>query len=204
MRFYQNCDEISKWNFDQIQKTQDLRFLVYGYEYGELKFSKGEKEKAKEVWDNILNEYSEKTGNNKTLLYFELIYDRNELEDRVYYGSILLTQLSRRSFSMDKDIKKEYIDTLRRYQFLLNEGKPFIDELKRLNNQMKVVKMKLEQKNKAVEDFEEKNFSKEGISTIDLKIKIQRICKIQLDLKNISVTEWLGWINEALNSKQAA
>lgn len=200
MRLYQNCDELPKWNFDQIQKTQDLRYLVWGYEYGEIKIP----DNAKEVWDAILNEYSEKTGNNKTVQYFELICDINELEDRVYYGSILLDQLIKRGFSMGRDIRKQYVKQLHEFQFYLNEGKPFKTELERLDKQMKVVKMKLEQKNSAKQDFEEKNFNSKGISTIDLKIKIQRVCKIQLDLRKISVTEWLGWIDEALNTKQAA
>lgn len=200
MRLYQNCDELPKWNFDQIIKTSDLRYLIHGYEYGEANTPK----EADVVWDAILEEYHEKTSNNKTLQYFELLDDVDTLENRRYFGTVIIEQLVNRWFQMPKDIKKEYLQQLREFGFYIDERKSFSKEVQKIEKQLRVIDMKIETKRKAIIDFEEKNYTNEGITTLELKVKIQKICKVQLDLKKVAVSEWLLWIDEAMNTKEAA
>lgn len=201
IRLYSNCDEIPKWNFDKINETQDYKYLVYGYDgWGDVNVPKN----AKEVFESIMEEFSELTVSNKTWRYFELVKDVNDLDNRAYFGKMLLNQLAKRRLSMPKDIRDQYAEQLREFGFYLNDGKPFIKEYERLQKQLKVVYMKLEQKSKEAQEFEGKNFTNnEEISTIKLKVKIQKILKVDLDLKRISVKEWLIWLDEAMNTKAA-
>lgn len=196
MRLYLNCDELPKWNFDQVTKHNDLKWLIVGYDYGEAEVP----ENAQEVWDNILEEYAQLTKSNTTVRYFELIDEIRELSDRFFAGEILLNQLMKRISFMSEEMRKEYVQELRDLRFYLNEGKPFKTEFERLQKQLKAVFTKLEAKTKEAREIEEKN-SGEGTSTIQIKVKIQKLLKVNIDLKAISVTEWLQWIEEATQTK---
>lgn len=104
---------------------------------------------------------------------------------------------------MDQGTRKEYLRELRQLRFYINEGKPFNTEAEKVLKQLKVVNMKLEQKRKELQEFEEKNFGDNQMSTTQLKVKIERMLKVQLDTKKMSVTEWHEWVNEALQTKAA-
>lgn len=190
---YTSCDELKKWNFDKISETNDYKYLVAGSEFGKTCEAP---ENGQEIWDGILQEYAEKTENHKTLLYFELLAEISDMENRAYFGEVLLTQLNSRYHSMREEIRKEYFKELRAIRFYINESKPLKNEIERLVRQLKAVKTKLELKAGEAREFEEKNFKGE-VSTLQLKVKIQRALKVNIDLKQISVSEWLEWINEA-------
>ncbi len=198
MRLYQNCDELPKWNFDQVTKTKDLRWLICGYEYGEAEVP----EAAAEVWENIMDEYGRLAKSNTTIKYFELIDQIRELSDRLFAGEVLVDRYMKRVGMMDKETRKAYAQELRELRFYLNESKPFKDEYERLKKQLKAVRTILEAKTKEAKAIEEKNTT-EGATTIQIKVKIQKLLKVNLDLKAISVTEWLQWIEEATQTKAA-
>jgi len=200
IRLHQNCDELSKWNFDKIIKTNDLRFLVVGYDgYEQIEIP----EDAKKVWENIQEEYLKKTENDKTLGYFELVADIADLKSRAHFADIMIKQLAERSFLMSNEIRKEYISELKAIRFYINEGKPLKGEILKLINQLKAVKMKLELKTKEAKEFENASEDNKGASTLTLKVKIQRALKVNIDLRNTSVSEWLLWIDEVINNKAA-
>lgn len=195
---YTNCDELPKWNFDKIVETKDFRFLIAGSEFGKKTQAP---ENAAEIWEQIREEYAEKTGNDKLLIYFGMLSDMSDMENRAYFGQTLLHQLATRGDTMTATARKGYIEELRAFRFYLNEGKPFAEEVERLIRQLKSVKTKLEAKAKEVQDFEEKYLKGEEVGTIELKVRIQRILGVNnIDLKAISVTEWLQWIKEAIEN----
>lgn len=194
-KLYASCDELPKWNFDKILQTNDLKYLIVGYEYGDIEVP----ENAQKVWEAILEEYNEKIANNKILQFYEMIIDVDELENRAYYGPILLNQIIYRGGEMPKKMREEYIQLLSQYGFKINKEKSLKEEVERLSKQFKVVNMKIETKSKEINDFKEKNFSN-NTTTAEIKIKIYKICKVDLDLKRTTVSEWLLWIEEAIKT----
>lgn len=193
---YTSCDEIKKWNFDKISETKDFKYLIAGSEFGRKTEAP---EDAEIIWDEILEEYALKTKNNKALLYFEMLADISDMDNRAYFAEILLTELNNRYHSMRAEIRNEYLKELRAIRFYINESKPLRAEIERLIRQLKTVQTKLQAKIKEAEDFEEKNFGGEGISTSQIKIKIQKALKVNIDTKQTTLSEWLDWINEVTN-----
>lgn len=195
---YTSCEDLKKWNFDKISETNDFKYLISGSENGRKTVAP---ENGAQIWDGILQEYAELTANNKALQYFEMLADVSDMENRAYFARVLLTQLNSRYHSMREEIRKEYLKELRAVRFYINESKPLKEEIERLARQLKTVETKLEAKTKEAKEFEEKNFTGE-VNTTQIKVKIQKALKVQIDLKQISVTEWLEWINEATNGKE--
>lgn len=194
---YTNCGELPKWNFDKIEETKDLKYLVQLSEYG--KKCKAP-ENAEEIWENIREEYALKTQNDKITLYFNLLAEISGMENRIYFAKLILQQLATRGNTMTEAMRKEYINELRALRFYLNESKPFKEEVERLIRQLKTVSTKLEAKTKEAKEFEEKNFKGGETNTTQLKIRIQRALRVEIDLKKTTVLEWLEWINEAIQS----
>lgn len=194
IRIYTNCDQLPMWNFEQIRKDGDLKWLVYGFDgWGEVEAL----ETAKETWDNILNEYSELTANNETLQYFEILADESDLQTRFNHCAVLLKNIAERWELMPKNIQKGYIDALKEFRFYLNTSKPLDKELEQLFRQLKNVEMKLKQIQGEKQVFEKK---RPEMDLIEVKVKIQRIIKMPIDLKKVSVKEWLLTVNDAISS----
>ena len=194
---YTSCDEIKKWNFDKISETNDLKYLVAGTEYGKKAEAP---ENAAEIWDNILQEYTEKTENDKALIYFELLSDIDDLEMRIYFVEIILIKLQKHSTWMNEDIKKEYVELLKERRFYFNASKPMRAEIERLERQLKAARTKLQFMLTEAEAFVEKNFKSKNISSTTIKVKIQRALKMHIDFKETTVTEFLEWIKEVTQS----
>ena len=198
IRLYTNCDELPMWNFEQIRKTGELKWLVYSYDgFGGVEVP----EDAPMVWDNILNEYSKLTANNETIQYFELLADQSDLQTRLEFGATLLQNISERWHLMPKHIQEGYVEALKDHRFYLNTSKPLDKELERLFRQLKAVEMKLKQFNGEKEVFEKKRLETD---LIEVKVKIQRIIKMPIDLKRVSVKEWLLTITDAINSVKSS
>lgn len=196
IRLYENCDQLPMWNFEQIRKHNDFRYLVYGFEgWGDVEVP----EDADSVWGDILNEYSELTKNNSTIQYFELYADVSDLETRHYFGAMLLKNIAERWEAMDAEMQKGYINTLKDFRFYLNTSKPFDKELERLMRQLKAVKMKLEQSQAELEQFKD---NRPDSDIVETKVKIQRIIQMPIDLKKTSVKEWLFIVEDAVKSSK--
>ena len=175
-------------NFDQIRKEGDLTWLVYGYDgFGNVTITLD----APKIWDEIINEYSELTQNNKTLQYFELVSDSSDMETRIIQVTALLKQLDERPL-MDKDIKKRYVEELSGWRFYYNDSKDHIEEVERLKKQLEVVKQKLRLQEKDKESFEGKQ---DKGDLIELKVLVQNAIKRHIDLRRISVKEWVYTLN---------
>ncbi|MEZ7496472.1 hypothetical protein QO206_13320 [Leeuwenhoekiella aequorea] len=198
IRLYTNCDELPMWNFEQVRKTGDLKWLVYLFDgFGEVEVP----EDAPMVWDNILSQYSELTANNETIQYFELLADQSDLQTRLEFGAILLQNVAERWHLMPKYIQEGYVDALKDHRFYLDTRKPLDKELERLFRQLKAVEMKLKQFNGEKEVFEKK---RPETDLIEVKVKIQRIIKMSIDLKKVSIKEWLLTITDAINSVKSS
>lgn len=194
IRLYQNCDELPMYNFEQIRNKQDYTWLVHGYDgFGSVVLPIN----APEVWDNIINEYSTLTENNRTLEYFDIIVDGSDMEVRIVNATALLKQLDERPL-MDEETKKMYTDELAGWRFYYNYSKDHEKEIERLINQLEVVKQKHRMLAKEKEDFEGKQ---EKGDLIKLKVLVQNAIKRHIDLRQVSVKEWVYTLD---NLKTAA
>lgn len=188
VRIYQNCDELLLLNFEKLKETKNLKWIVWGYDgWGDVEVPSN----AREVWDNILDEYVELTKNNRTLQYFDSIVDVSNEETRVLQVSILLKEVAER-VRMDKDTKQLYIKELAGWAFYYNDGKEHQSEVKRLYKQLEVVKTKLELMRQDKNKFEDGN---DKSDLMDLIVKVQNALKRNIDKRKITVKEWVYTLN---------
>lgn len=201
IRISRNCEEISAHNFYKLRDTGDLQWLSPSFEgWGDIKDKLPEN--AQEVADDIADEYSILTKNNKTLQYMELVDDTEIAATRIYGASILLDNINRRWYMMAEHVRDEYVKTLGKWNFILDVRKPLADELKRLYRQVKAAKTKLKRLEKEKESLE-KEFKKDGTDVIQLKVNIQNILKRDIDLRKISIKEW-HYTLESIPRKKSA
>lgn len=197
IRVYRSCDELPMYNFDKV-KTEGFKWLVYGYDgWGEVETP----EDIESIWGDILNEYAQLTENNTSLYYFELLADISDLQTRLTIVSALLYGLESRWHTMAPDVKKDYIQELKDWRFYFNPASPK-DEFDRMHGQIRAVETKIKIKEKELKDFE----TAQGKGNEDLnkiKVKIQRIIKMRVDLKITSVKEWLAIVEDAISISKA-
>lgn len=184
IRLYQNCSELPMYNFDLCRKDSDPKWLVYGYDgWGEVTVPEG----VEKVWDDITNEFAVLTSNNSTMQYFDLCADESDMRIRIEMVNALLWQIETRP-NMKDEIFKGYCNELRRWRFYFNESKDKAQEIKRLKKQLEVVQSKLKLLLDDKENFEKKNKSSD---LLKIKVSVQNILKRDIDLKKISVKEWI-------------
>ena len=194
-RLYANCEQLPMFNFDKIRKGGGYEWLVYGYDgWGEVDVPK----EVEGVWFGIINEYANLTKNNRSLQYFELLADISDMSTRITIASSLLYQIAIRWERMSSVMQKQYNDQLKEWRFYLNINKGLDHELERMRAQIKAIQMKLKIKETEKKDFEKGN-GKE-MDTITMKVKIQRIIKMPINLKETAVKEWVAIIEDAINN----
>lgn len=185
-----NCEELSIYAFDKARSTSDLRWLVEGYTGREkIELPEG----IESIFNDIMNEYCELTGDNKSLQYYELVVEVSDLKLDFDISTALLGTLLT---EMTKETRKEVVKELGHRGFLLNEGKPFNEEFERLERQLRQRRTKLNRKKSELEEF--RNQDGEIISIHKQKINLLRITELrEIDLKSTSVIEWVELCNVA-------
>lgn len=195
-----NCEELSIYAFDKARSTSDLRWLIEGYTGREkIELPEG----LGKVFDDIMNEYCELTGDNKSLQYYELVVEVNELQfDYDVSAALLGTLLT----EMTKETRKEVVRELGHRRFLLDDGKPFHEEFKRLERQLRQRKTKLNRKKSELEEF--RNEEGDVISIQRQKINLMRTTDLkEINLRKTSVKEWVEICNiadEIIRAKRKA
>ncbi len=190
VRLYRNCDELPIWNFDQLISGKGFEWLVYGYDgYGEREV---DEEKCNSIFESIKEEYFEKSQNQDSINILMLEAEIDYLTRRYTIVHALLTVL--KTGCSEKN-KPKFYNELRRWRYYLDEKKPLESEIKRLDNQHKSSKTLINRKQVELENMISTGSKK--ITLLRQKIKLQRTLSMQLDLKRISVTEWLEVNREA-------
>jgi len=104
---YKSCSEIPLYNFIKVLSTKDFKYLVIS----------GKPKKLGQVWEKILNEYIELTGNEKQTQMLavmkEVAFLGNkifliksiEYSLRVQYSEDLVGQLKKNGFNISLDVK---------------------------------------------------------------------------------------------------
>ena len=79
MHLYKDCGDMPILNFDIVNKTGDLKYMVVGYDgYGDIDIPKG----ANEGWQKIRNEWIDLVDDNEMAYYHNLVSECIYLETR--------------------------------------------------------------------------------------------------------------------------
>ena len=201
VKISRNCDEISAHHFYKLRETSDLQWLYPKYD-GWEEIADRLPENAQEVSENIADEYSKLIKNNATMAYMECIDDIENLVTRIYGVSIILDNIKARWGFMAEDVRQDYIDTLKGWNFIFRPEKGIEKELERLFKQVRAARTKLKRLEADKKQMENKS-AKKGVDLTKLKVQVQNILKRDIDLRKISIKEW-HYTLESLPRKQAA
>lgn len=196
-----NCDEISAHHFFKLRKTGDLQWLYPKYD-GWADVTDRLPDNARQYADEIADEYSKLIKNNTTMQYMDCVDDIEAASTRIYGTAIMLDVIRLRWHLMTEDTKKEYIERLRNWNFLLNPKKPLKEELDRLHKQLRAAKTKLKKLEGERKQIE-KGLKSEGVDIIQFKVMVQNALGRDIDLKKISIKEW-HYTVKSLPRKKAA
>jgi len=197
IKYYKSCDELPMFNWEKLKQTGDLNWLCVEFDgYNHIKAD----EKAKGVYEDILDEYSKLSKNNQAIQYYDLLIDISDAQSRIGFATIFIMRLNENP-TMPEATKKGMIEELRQRRFYINESRPLHSELKRIDRQLGQAQMKL---NALIKEKEQKEKAT-GKATPILKVKqrVENIIKRSLDFKKISVSEWI-YILEDLPKKKVA
>lgn len=208
MEFYKSCRTLSIYSFNEILKTNDLRFLVKDFdEYSddEFKLVGVDLVDASEIFKDIIYEYSELTFNKTILSNYtsqiniekeEFRYDITEKILNLYSlveDAILLEPLNNIGwkFDINGDIEEQI--------------KGIIANMKRVRTRINVLKHNYKEKfkKKIVEDGKETYVDKLDSETIALEIALK--ISYSINTKTTSVSKWISmWDLAEKRQKQYA
>lgn len=185
---YKDCSDLPIFNFDKIRTEGNFMWLVRGYDgYEDVSIPPN----ADDLYGVILNEYCELTGSNKMMQYYELVVEISRLEVRSLTVYALLESMPKE----DGDLKQGIIKELAHWGFYYKSNKNTTKEMKRLYRQLKAAKTKIDRKKQDLKKFDVES---EGVDLIDQKLSLERVLeKNRIDLKKISVKEWVKMNNQA-------
>jgi len=201
LRVSRNTEEISAHHFFKMRDTGDMQWMYPKFD-GWTEIKEQLPENVEELAADIQDEYAKLTNNNTTSLYIECLDDIELAATRIYGASILLDAVNRRWGFMEADIQKQYIETLKGWNFLLNPTKPIKEECERLAKQLRAAKTKLKRLEKEKVDMERKSADK-GVNLLEILVGVKNVLKRDLDLKKISLREW-HYTLESLSTKKSA
>ena len=169
-----------------IYKTQDLRYLVVGFNgYKDVEVPT----EAPQRWKDIFDEWVKVSDNNEVIYYYQLISEVAHLETRYIVAKVLLLQIYNRD--MDEQTLDMYIEMLKRWRYNYNKNNNKIDELTRLFNQHKASKNKIGLKKSELEGM--KRDDDDEVSTLEAQaVTLEQITgKNNIDVSTTSVLKWL-------------
>lgn len=191
-KLYRNCSEIFVYNFFKIIETQNLIWLVVGYDgYDKVKY---DVKQAKENWDNIFEEYFKLKGDNKTLLYLEIQSELLYLKARFQTASMLLGRLEKGV--LNDELRIQFIEHLADWNYVINREKPLDNEIERMYRQLMASKNKINLKEQELKDLNIGG-DKSNMSLIEQTIKLeQALGRNEINLKTTTLEKYIGLIKE--------
>jgi len=188
MYLYKDCSDIPIWNLQIIYKTNDYKYLVVGYDgYGEINIPKG----ANERWNEIRNEWIKLMDNNTVAYYYQLINECVYLQTRYDLVKELLKNIFERD--MDEETIDMYAEALAEWRYKWNKKQNKYNNLKRLLNDLKFSKNKIDLKVNELRTIkEENNFEGDDTSLEKQAVILEQITgKNNIDVKTTSAKKWL-------------
>lgn len=196
MDLYLGIGDMPIYNFDKILKTNNLAYVVVGYNgRGEIEVP----ENAQKQWDVIYNEYCKKTVNNEALTFYSLSCEVGYLEMR-YMAIISLIE------NLCEEYKKEIGLRLNKWGVPFNVDGSIKKQLPQLKTQLRIAKQKIDLKNGQLNAL--KNDDDSGpVSLLKQVIVINEQLGVKIDIMNDSVEyflEALDRLKEKLEQQKQA
>lgn len=188
MHLYKDCSDIPLYNFDIIYRTNDLKFLVVGWNgYDEIKVPKG----ANERWTQIKNEWVKLLGNTTTAYYYQLVLETVYLQTRREAVNIILQRIFVRE-DMQGATLDTYAEMLAIWDYKWRKGATKENNILRLQKQLKQSENKINLKLDELEVMK-KEHGDDG-ETVSLErqvLVIERSTNIKIDPKKDSIKTWV-------------
>lgn len=186
---YTSLDELPIFNFDKAIHG-DLRYLVQGYERGELEITQD----IKDAWNALYNKHIELRGDNGTVAHYALILEIEYIKTQLTIAPALVNELAK---GKPKAVKQEYLKELSAWGFPIDGNKPLKDEIQKINNVLRAKKSLLTVKESELEA--EKKGEGKALTLTQQKAKLKIALKIEIDLKTTTHTEWFTYVDELKN-----
>lgn len=190
--YYKSCDELLKYNFDQIVDTKNFNWLIKGYDGEDLE----QDHDLEEAWKVVFDEYIQLKNDENIKEYYRVHAELEGLNEKLEKLKVLIWLYS---ISYEADTELDIVKHLSSLGYAVNRNKPKKDELDRLTRNKKALLTninRLKLKNKDLLKTEEKkvkvNREKE-VAQIELVLE-----KNLIDRKKISVSKWLVYKEQAL------
>lgn len=182
---YLGIGDLPIYNFDKILKSNNLAYMVIGWnEREEIEIPK----EAQSKWDEVYNEYCERTANNEALTFYSLTCEVGYLEMR-YTAIFSLVQ------NLCEPYKEEIGRRLNKWKVPFNIKGSIKKQLPQLETQLRIAFQNIKIKKNKLEAL--KGDEEEQSTVLQQKIKLERIVGLKIDLKTTSVEEWIEINNEA-------
>jgi len=190
MHLYKDLGDIPIYNFDIINRTQDYKYLVVGYNgYDDVKIPK----EANEKWQSMRNEWVKLLDDNTISYYYELILDVAYLETRYEVVKKLLFIIWERD--MDEDTLDAYIGALREWKYIWNKKAKKNKEIKRLLEQHKASENKLNLKKDELKELQQKHDIEDTPMTLEKQaVTLEQVLgKNRIDVRTTSARTWIEY-----------
>lgn len=190
MHLYKDLGDIPIYNFDIINRTQDYKYLVVGYDgYNDVKVPK----EANERWQEMRNEWVKLLDDNTISYYYELILDVAYLKTRYDVVNKLLYIIWSRD--MDEETLDAYIGALREWRYIWNKKATKNKEIKRLLNIHKASENKISLKEDELNEMQKKHDLNDSPMTLEKQaVTLEQVLgKNRIDVRTTSARTWIEY-----------
>lgn len=187
MHLYKNCSDIPLHNFNVVYNTNDLKFLIVGYNgYDEVKPPK----EANERWQEIKNEWVKLLGNATTAYYYQLLQETIYLQTRYNAVRSLLEQIFKRDDIQGAKLD-QFIEGLALWKYKWQKGQTREKNLMRLLKQQKASENKIKIKVSELEEMKKEQSDDDDVSIERQVLIIEQSTGIKINPKVDSVKTWI-------------
>ncbi len=189
MHLYKDCGDMPILNFDIVNKTGDLKYMVVGYDgYKDLKPPKG----ANERWQAIRKEWLELVDDSEMAYYHNLVSECIYLETKRDAVKFILENIFRRN--MSPLTFRTYANSLSDWGYKWNFKNDKLTELKRQLKIVRISENKLSLKLDELKSYREsKNMSSEATSLEKQAVILEEASgRNHIDIKTTSVKKWVA------------
>lgn len=193
IKTYNSCDTIFMENFYSIMKTDDLRWLVKGFnEDSTLKLNKGKLLKLKVIWDKIFDEHLTLKQDQKVINSMRHRFTIAKLRAKQFWGITYLKL-------MIGNPSEKSRDNLEKWGFKFDLDKPFEEEVTKIISHLKSIKTKLNIEISKYQSKIDKYKDKEQVSIHRQINNIERILDMRypIDQKITVMSKWISLCNDA-------
>lgn len=188
-RYYLDCSQMPIWNFHQLGKGMDYRYLAKVDEIDEVDRLPIDSPK---IWERIFNEYCEISNNSESQEHLRQLAELDEMEKKYVFCSLILSELITTD---DMEVQQLYFKEMSAWGFAFNRGSPE-KEMKRARVWLKSIKTRINLLSADVKGYRSKQTKPERLEK--QQVKLERLSgRNEIDVKRCSVAKWVEIIKDA-------